>query len=78
MEIENAKRLISTWAEMDPVRVYEPKKKQPERRTSRERRRAPKLPDLSKFGKKYGILLISAALCRRSTSSPETPAGRPS
>lgn len=62
MEIENAKRLIPQWAEIEPVRVYEPKKKQPERRTSRERRRAPKLPDLSRFGKKYGILLIAAAL----------------
>ena len=47
MEIENAKRLIPQWAEIEPVRVYEPKKKQPERRTGRERRRTPKLPDLS-------------------------------
>lgn len=69
MEIENAKRLISTWAEMDPVRVYEPKKKSGKPEPEKKQKRKPWYQfslhlniDGKRFGKRYGILLVAAAV----------------
>ena len=64
METEMARNMIPTWAEMEPVKIYEPKKSA-KRRTSAERKsgkRMIRVPDLSRLGKRYGILLIAAAL----------------
>lgn len=62
MEIEMARNMLRTWAEIEPVRIYEPKKTTAARKPESRERRRPKLPDLSRFGKRYGILIIAATL----------------
>lgn len=59
----NARAMISTWAEMEPVKVYEPQR----RENSTEAKKKPakrsffRIPDLERLKKRYGILVIAAA-----------------
>ena len=66
METEMARNMIPTWAEMEPIKIYEPKKartrKAPEERKSRKRTAPIRMPDIGRLGKRYGILVIGAAL----------------
>lgn len=67
METEMARNMLCTWAEAEPVRIYVPKtaQKTGQRKATNRRKIREwtlKTPDLNRLGKRYGILLIGAAL----------------
>lgn len=59
----NARAMVQLWAEMEPVKVYEPRPKQQTRREAQaEKRKSSRGSDLfDRFKRRYGILLIAAA-----------------
>lgn len=59
----NARAMVQLWAEMEPVKVYEPRPKQQTRREAQaEKRKSRRGSDLfDHFKRRYGILLIAAA-----------------
>ena len=56
----NARALIGGWAEMEPVKIYEPRKKEDPAELKQKRKRI-RIPAMDRLMKRYGILVIAAA-----------------
>lgn len=60
MTAENARALAPMWAEMEQVKIYEPRKKVSQTEVKPKRKRI-RIPAMDRLMKRYGILLIAAA-----------------